>query len=230
MTRLILFDIDGTLTRTQNGYLPFNEAVQKTFGIDGDIRHVIPDGNTDPLIVAEVLERAGARIEIDAQGWRRFAQILGACYRSAIAAGRTAVAPLPGALELVRALSERDDFCASVVTGNFETTAQIKLGAAGLMPYLDRGAYASDSHQRADLPRIARERCEARSQRKLPPEQCVIVGDTPRDLAAARHNGMKCVLVGTGRYPIEELRDAKPEECLADLRDTRAVLELLSRV
>ena len=29
MERLILFDIDGTLTRTQNGYLPFNEAIWK---------------------------------------------------------------------------------------------------------------------------------------------------------------------------------------------------------
>src|SRR5437016_965038 len=26
MERLILFDIDGTLTRTQSGYIPFNEA------------------------------------------------------------------------------------------------------------------------------------------------------------------------------------------------------------
>jgi hypothetical protein len=37
MDRLILFDIDGTLTRTQNGYVPFNEAIFQTFGIDGDI-------------------------------------------------------------------------------------------------------------------------------------------------------------------------------------------------
>jgi phosphoglycolate phosphatase-like HAD superfamily hydrolase len=176
------------------------------------------------------LGRVGARIEVDARGWRRFGQILGACYRNAIAAGRTAVAPLPGATELLRALSRCDDFRASVVTGNFEATAQIKLGAAGLAPYLDRGAYASDSHRRADLPRIARERFEGRSGRTLPAKQCVIVGDTPRDLAAARHNGMKCVLVGTGRYPVEELRDAEPDGCLTDLRDTKAVLELLSRV
>jgi phosphoglycolate phosphatase-like HAD superfamily hydrolase len=230
MTRLILFDIDGTLTRTQNGYLPFNAAIQKTFGVAGDIREVIPDGNTDPLIVEDIFSQAGARLEIDARGWIRFAEILGECYREAVRAGRTTIRPLPGALELVRALSGSSGFYPSVVTGNFEATAQIKLGAAGLALYLERGAYASDSHQRADLPRIAKMRWEEKSGTQIPAEQCVIVGDTPRDSAAARHNGMKCVLVGTGRYPVEELRCAMPDACLSDLRDTDAILEMLSRI
>jgi len=42
MERLILFDIDGTLTRTENGYVPFNEAILQTFGCSGDIRTVVP--------------------------------------------------------------------------------------------------------------------------------------------------------------------------------------------
>jgi len=43
MERLILFDIDGTLTRTQNGFLPFNRAILDTFNVAGDIRSVFPD-------------------------------------------------------------------------------------------------------------------------------------------------------------------------------------------
>jgi phosphoglycolate phosphatase-like HAD superfamily hydrolase len=58
MERLILFDIDGTLTRTENGYIPFNEAIFNTFGFDGDIRTVVPDGNTDPLIVQDIFIKA----------------------------------------------------------------------------------------------------------------------------------------------------------------------------
>ena len=57
MKKLVLFDIDGTLTRTQNGYLPFNEAVLKTFGISGDIRTVVPDGNGQRM---ELTRTAGA--------------------------------------------------------------------------------------------------------------------------------------------------------------------------
>ena len=62
MERLVLFDVDGTLTRTHNGYLPFNEAILQTFGIAGDIRSVVPDGNTDPRIVEEIF--AGAKVEV----------------------------------------------------------------------------------------------------------------------------------------------------------------------
>ena len=68
------------------------------------------------------------------------------------------------------------------------------------------------------------------SGRPLLPEQCVVIGDTPKDLAAARHNQMKCVLVGTGRYPVEELRYSEPDECVADLADTESILTMLSNI
>jgi hypothetical protein len=41
---------------------------------------------------------------------------------------------------------------------------------------------------------------------------------------------MKCILVGTGRYPIEELRHFEPDGCLPDLMDTDAVVELVANI
>jgi phosphoglycolate phosphatase len=227
MERLVLFDIDGTLTRTQNGYLPFNEAILSTFGIQGDIRSVIPDGNTDPRIVQEIFVAANIHIEIDLAQWQAFAAKLERCYVEAVRAGTTMVQALPGAAELLRALSTNGGFGGSVVTGNFEPIAHVKLKTAELDRYLCRGAYGSDSPHRPDLPVIARQRWETVSRRSVPPEQCIIVGDTPKDLEAARLNGMKCVLVGTGRYPVEELMLFKPDACLPDLSDTGEVLRTL---
>ena len=66
--------------------------------------------------------------------------------------------------------------------------------------------------------------------RSIAAAQCVIVGDTPKDLQCARANGMKCVLVGTGRYPVEELEYWRPDGCLADLSDTQAVVALLGEI
>ena len=40
---------------------------------------------------------------------------------------------------------------------------------------------------------------------------------------------MRCILVGTGRYPVEELRYWQPDGCLADLTDTDAVLNMLAQ-
>jgi phosphoglycolate phosphatase len=230
MKRLVLFDIDGTLVRTRNGYVPFNQAMQKTFGVAADIRSVIPDGNTDPLIVEEIFAKARVEIKIAAEHWRQFAIDLHLSYRNAIRDGGAAVAALPGALELLQALSSSDSFGQGVVTGNFKVTAQVKLEAAGLDSYLRFGAYGCDSSRRADLPAIAKERWERMAGISIPPQQCIIVGDTPKDLHAARENDMKCVLVGTGRYPVEELTFCEPDACLADLRDTAGIVETLSRL
>jgi phosphoglycolate phosphatase-like HAD superfamily hydrolase len=230
MERLLLFDIDGTLTRTQNGYLPFNEAIFQTFGFEGDIRAVIPDGNTDPLIVEDIFLKAKVNFSFHDLRWDRFTANLRECYHHHLLSGTTTVTPLPGAAELLKALAADERFSASVVTGNFEATAQIKLEAAGLAPYLRRGAYASDSRHRADLPGLAKKRWEEANGCALTPEQCVVVGDTAKDLAAARENRMRCILVGTGRYPVEELLYAEPDGCLADLTDTQAVLSLLAQL
>jgi phosphoglycolate phosphatase-like HAD superfamily hydrolase len=230
MERLILFDIDGTLTRTRNGYIPFNEAILNTFGIDGDIRTVIPDGNTDPMIVKDIFAKAGVEISIEDTAWGQFGANLKASFRSHVQQGTTMIQPLPGAMELLQALAASDDFSSGVVTGNFEVTAQVKLETARLAPYLYRGAYASDSQRRSDLPAIAKKRWEQMARRGLRSEQCVVIGDTPRDLEAARENDMKCILIGTGRYPVEELLYYQPDGCLTDLTDTRSVLSVLSNL
>jgi phosphoglycolate phosphatase len=225
--RLILFDIDGTLARTQNGYLPFNEAIVKTFGVLGDIRTVVPDGNTDPRIVEEIFTRANIDIKIALEHWQQFAVNLHLSYADALNAGTITIGALPGALELVTALSSREDFTQGVVTGNFKVTAQVKLEAAGLGTHLKLGAYGCDSAHRPDLPGIARERWERITGKSISPNQCIIIGDTPKDLEAARHNRMKCVLVGTGRYPLEELIYWEPDACLPDLSATTSVLNIL---
>ncbi|MGH7886987.1 MAG: HAD family hydrolase [Candidatus Binatia bacterium] len=230
MERLLFFDIDGTLTRTQNGYLPFNEAILQTFGVAGDIRTVVPDGNTDPLIVQEIFAKAEAEIEINDETWKRFTANLQSCYERHVRRGSTTVSALPGAVELLRALAVDAGFATSVVTGNFEVTAQVKVAAAGLASYLARGAYASESAHRPDLPAIAKRRWEELNGRAIEAEQCVIIGDTPNDLAAARQNNMKCVLVGTGRYPVEELMYWRPDACWADFSDTQNVLTTLGNL
>jgi phosphoglycolate phosphatase len=230
MERLILFDIDGTLTRTQNGYVPFNQAILQTFGIAGDIRTVVPDGNTDPRIVEEIFAAAKVEIRISDERWEQFAANLQLSYANAVREGTIMVRALPGVIELVKALSTDETFNQGIVTGNFAVTAQVKLDAAGLASYLCVGAYGSDSPYRPDLPNIAKKRWEQVTGQSIDPDRCVIVGDTPKDLEAARENQMKCVLVGTGRYPVEELEYYKPDASVADLTDTEALKNLLHQV
>ena len=228
--RLVLFDIDGTLTRSHNGYIPFNEAIMKTFGLPGDIRAIVPDGNTDPLILEEVFAVAQMEAKITEESWQNFAENLKQSYSGAIQRGLTRIMPLPGVVELVEELSRVQGLCQGIVTGNLEVIARLKLESAGLGPYFNLGAYGSDSRSRADLPRIAKERWEEKIGRSVPSDHCVIVGDTPKDLEAARKNQMKCLLVGTGRYPFEELAFFEPDAYLSDFTDTKMTVEALLKL
>lgn len=229
-TKLILFDIDGTLTRSHRGFIPFNEAILKTFGLAGDIRQVIPDGKTDPVIVEEIFAAAHLKVEITEQRWQSFITNLHESFSSALRDGRAKIVALPGVLGLVDALAKVDGVCQGIVTGNLEVTAQLKLTAAGLGSRLNLGAYGSDSRRRVDLPRIARERWEKRLGKPIAPADCVVVGDTPQDLEAARQNAMKCLLVGTGRYPVEELEFFGPDACLPDLTQTKDTVETVLKL
>jgi phosphoglycolate phosphatase-like HAD superfamily hydrolase len=182
------------------------------------------------MIVEDIFAKANVKIELHGNDWQEFTIHLRERYRHHVQQGTTTIRALPGAAALLKALSLDEGFSPSVVTGNFEVTAAIKLEAAGLAPYLRRGAYASDSRYRPDLPAIAKERWEKLTGRVLLPEQCIVIGDTPKDLEAARHNQMKCILVGTGRYPVEELQYWHPDGCLADLSDAEAVIAMLSEI
>jgi len=230
MERLILFDIDGTLTRSQNGYIPFNRAILDTFGVAGDIRSVLPDGMTDPGILAEIFSRAEAGITVTNEQLGRFSKNLAGAYTTALQNGTTKIGALRGVPLLLEELSDRPEFAQGVVTGNFEATARIKLQSAGLAGRFGFGAYANDSGHRPDLPAIAKQRWEKGTGRPISAGCCVIVGDTPKDLEAARANGMKCLLVGTGRYPVEDLRYYSPDACVADLTETAEIIDLLLRI
>ena len=51
---------------------------------------------------------------------------------------------------------------------------------------------------------LARRRISQRLASRIDPEDVWVVGDTPRDLEAARAAGAHCVLVATGRFTLPE--------------------------
>jgi phosphoglycolate phosphatase len=109
----------------------------------------------------------------------------------------------------------------SLVTGNLEAVARLKLDRAGIGGYFPpgQGAFGSDSENRDELPAIARSRAALPA---WPRERTVVIGDTPRDIACARADGVRVVAVGTGPFGVEALADAD-----AVVSDARALLPVL---
>jgi phosphoglycolate phosphatase len=126
----------------------------------------------------------------------------------------------PGVRELLEALAARpDEFRLSLVTGNLEPIARLKLARAGLGDYFEpgQGGFGSDHASRARLPAIARARAG-----DWPRERTVVIGDTPRDIACARADEVRVAAVATGPYAVEALADAD-----AVVDDARALLPVL---
>jgi phosphoglycolate phosphatase len=114
----------------------------------------------------------------------------------------------------------------SVLTGNMQATALVKLAALGLDRYLDLrvGAYGDAHEVRADLVPLARANAAAAYAADFGGDATVLVGDTPLDVEAARVNGARAVAVASGSFSVADLTAAGAHAVLPDLTDTAAVL------
>ena len=133
----------------------------------------------------------------------------------------------PGVAELLDWCAAREDVVLSLVTGNLEPIARIKLRAAGLGAFFasGQGGFGSDHEDRSELPAIARARAGDGHGEPHPRARTWVVGDTPRDILCARADGVRCLAVSTGPFPASALRGAD-----AVLDGARAVRAHLARV
>lgn len=213
---LVLFDIDGTLLWPKGvGRESTRRAMREVFGTEAAIDHHNFGGKTDWFTLHELLSEQGYTEN-------RIGQMM-PVYEQAIARHLTEiissfpVQPCPGALELVAELRRRG-LLLGVLTGNVSTTAPVKLRAAGFDPsWFPIGAYGSEAADRNLLPFLALERTRQLLRQPIMPEQVVIVGDTPADVACARALGGIAVAVLTGFSTREAIAEAAPDYVLDDL-------------
>ena len=228
--KLLLFDLDGTILRATHtaGRVPFDLAMRDAFEVTVELARMRPDGKTDPAIAAELLALAGARAELDIATIERLERCLTARLGEAIACGATRVEPVPGVRAVLEAVADDPAFASAVLTGNLAGAAALKLEAAGLAHFFAVGAFGSDSALRAALPDVARARFRDATGRDVARRDCVIVGDTPLDHAAAIATDMPAVLIATGRVPYDELAGLAPAAVFADWSDGAAIHRALA--
>ncbi len=229
---LILFDIDGTLLRSEGaGMAAMVDAGRAIFGADVSIEGIPVAGRLDPLIMADMLARIGVEpgAGVMAAFRARYAQEL--CER--LVHPTTTVRAMPGVHELVAALAELPALATlGLLTGNFAETGRAKIRSCGFDPaWFPIGVWGDDSPStpptRNDLPGVAMARYRQLAGRAIEPRRVVVIGDTPHDVACARTHGCRCLAVATGRSSVEELQLAGADLAVEDLADTKAVLEWL---
>ncbi len=214
MKRLVVFDLDGTLTLTGNfdGEL-FAQSITEVLGIKGlntdwtTYRNV-----TDNGVIAELIERHD--LEQTVQSVQdHFLALL----QSRLA--ETPCREVPGAAKMLSVLREHPDFEYSVATGSWRESALLKIRSAGLS--VEVLATCDDSSEREQITLISIER--ARSQYNLPPDTPVtLVGDAPWDVQVAINLQLHFVGIGGQR-----LLECGAKHVIEDFTDVDGFLELV---
>lgn len=211
----ILFDVDGTLITTGGaGAVSWRRAFDQLYGIPADIGAYTDAGMTDPEVgrrtFTQVLRRQPSEREFATLMATRLQHLPQAVAESA------GYRILDGVEELLPRLCA-EGYLLGLTTGGVEAAAHIKLARGGLNRFFSFGGYGSDSTDRGELTRCAIERGGAILGVPLDPRRVLVVGDTPKDIAAAAAAGAVSVGVATGHYGEQELREAGAEHVLGTL-------------
>ena len=227
--RVLLFDIDGTLLDLQgDGKRCLRRALLQAFGVAGPIDTYDMTGKTDWQIVADLMDLAGVEPQVVEAGLADVFEIFSRLVAQAMP--RLQIRALPGVIPLLERLEQEPVFELGLLTGNVREAVPPKLSAVGIDPELFRfGAFGSEHIDRNHLPHLALERLAALRNAPVDSNSVLVIGDTPRDIACARHAGLKVLSLATGKYDREALARHCPDYFLDDLTDTDAVMGILNR-
>ncbi len=139
------------------------------------------------------------------------------------------VQAIPGGREVLQRVAEHPRYASALLTGNIEPAAYLKLELAGLSEFFKLpGAFGDSSFDRRDLPAIAAQRINKHLGEQLQPAQFIVIGDTPNDIACARHFGARVLAVATGRmHSADDLLAHEPDALVPDLQDVELVIKTL---
>jgi phosphoglycolate phosphatase-like HAD superfamily hydrolase len=213
----IVFDIDGTLLTTGGaGARAWGRAFVELYGVPANIGDYteagMPDHEVGRVTFTHVIGRQPEPGELAKVMTRYLAYLPGAVEESA------GYRVLGGVRSTLTHLS-RAGYLLGLTTGNLEAAAHVKLARGDLNRFFCFGGYGSDSPHRGELTKRAIERAGILLGMPVDAMAVLVVGDTPRDVEAARYAGAVSVAVASGHFTTDELREAGADHVLASLEE-----------
>lgn len=195
-------------------------AFEDVFSIRNGFHGISMAGKTDPQIIREGCRAHG----IHADNGAIPAVLARYVHHLTIEIQQREKSVKPGIVETLRRLQETEHCHIGLLTGNIEQGATIKLEALGLKKYFKTGAFGSDDEDRDRLLPVAVKKFESLLAQPVGYGDCVVVGDTPRDVSCSKPYGALSIAVATGPYSYESLRKTGADLVLSDLSDTEGFL------
>jgi phosphoglycolate phosphatase-like HAD superfamily hydrolase len=222
-SKLVLFDIDGTLLKVGNiNRHILIDALKQVYGTEGSAAHHDFSGKMDSTIIYEVLEDTGLSAHEIAGKFDEAKKTYIELFRQK--AKPADIMLMKGIRELLSELSRRDEILMGLLTGNFEESGRHKLKLPSIDHYFSFGAFADDAFNRNDLPAIAASRARRIAGKNFSSSEIVIIGDTEHDIRCARMFNAKSIAVATGNFSMQELMAHDPGALFENLSGTDAVI------
>jgi len=220
--KYVLFDVDHTLVDVKGaGARALSWALKEICGNGEIVGELDLAGKTDLRIVKEALSKIGVEssdgmIQKICEEYTRRLKLEMEAHGGEV---------LPGVRELLRTLEETSGIYLGLLTGNLEEGARLKLEPFGLNSFFQVGAFGGDHEDRDKLLPIAIKRLERLKGVRPGYDECIVVGDTPRDVRCAKVHGAFAIGVATGRFSVDTLAKVGTDLVLPDLRETDAIVE-----
>ena len=222
MTKLVLFDIDGTLVKSSNGHrAAFSAAFKEVYGIETGIDVIQYSGMTDQQIIIETLKTKGLNEE-------EIKSKIDLCMEKMVDAfskmiDDDAIIILPGVKELLEKL-KNNNILTGLVTGNLEPIARGKMKKLGLDHYFKVGGFGNEHINRTELVKIAIKKVQDNFDFVVS-DNVYLFGDAPQDMKAGSEAGIIPIGITTGIYSKEQLENAGASLVLNDLANTEEILK-----
>ena len=213
----IAFDVDETLVSTGGaGARSWGRGFDKLWGVAADISKFTKGGMTDPEVGRLTFQGVMGREPSPEELARLMQEYL--TFLPQEVASSPGYHVLPGVAELLLRLIQTG-VLVGITSGAVEAATHIKLARAGLNQYFSFGGFGSDSNDRGELTRLAIRRASVVWGAPLDPARVCVVGDTPMDIAASHAADAVGIGVATGKYTVDQLKQAGADHVLADLTD-----------
>lgn len=218
----LLFDIDGTLIDAGGaGQAAMEDAFREEFVSPKAVTGISTAGRTDRAITRDLFEFHQGVCDDLSLGRLRDLYLSRLPHYLETRAGGL----LPGTTELLGQLSKSGAWRLSLLTGNFEEAAWIKLRHFGIDSHFSDGGFGDHHVDRDDVARSVWSQLLEREPH-LGNHPVIVIGDTPADVKCGRAIGARVVAVATGVYSHDALKASKPDWLLENLHDTSWLSDL----
>lgn len=225
--KIILFDIDGTiLTCRGAGQKAMEAALTDVFQLKPPFKNIPCAGRTDRGIGKSVFATFQQEdcIENRIRFRDSYLNHLPRCLKE-----QQAIL-LPGIVELLDALTDQSEIELSLLTGNYETAAMIKLQHFGLHERFCRGIFGDTHAERDRLATEAVDKFSTDYDTQLSGQHFLIIGDTPADIQCARAINASVIAVATGIHDQKALEQCQPDVLLPDFSNTELAMDAIQKL